>query len=80
MTKGVITGLPLIKRGMEDYQPEVVPQSFDKQYVRDYLLSLQWTPRSPAPILPPEIVQKMQEKYAEALQRLTVHPGRCFGR
>ena len=64
---------------MEDYQPGVAPQSFDKQYVRDYLLSLQWTPRSPAPILPPEIVQKTQEKYAEALRRLTASPGRCFG-
>ncbi len=64
---------------MEDYQPGVVPQSFDKQYVRDYLLSLQWTPGSPAPILPLEIVQKTQEKYAEALLRLTTSPGRCFG-
>jgi phosphoribosylaminoimidazole-succinocarboxamide synthase len=64
---------------MENYQPGVVPQSFDKQYLRDYLLSLQWTPRSPAPILPPEIVQKTQEKYAEALCRLTTSPGRCFG-
>ncbi len=64
---------------MEDYQPGVVPQSFDKQYVRDYLLSLQWTPGSPAPILPLEIVQKTQDKYAEAFRRLTTSPGRCFG-
>ncbi len=63
---------------MEDYQPGVTPQSFDKQYVRDYLLSLRWTPRSPAPILPPEIVQKTQDKYAEVLRRLTTSPGRCF--
>ena len=65
---------------MEDYQPGMAPQSFDKQYVRDYLLSLKWIPGSPAPILPPEIVQKTQEKYAEALRRLTTSPGRCFGR
>lgn len=65
---------------MEDYQAGMVAESFDKQYVRDYLLSLNWDTRPPAPILPPEIVQKTQEKYAEALQRLTISPGRCFGR
>ncbi len=64
---------------MEDYRPGVVPQSFDKQYVRDYLLSLNWDTRPPAPILPPEIVLKTQDKYAEALRRLTTSPGRCFG-
>ena len=65
---------------LEGYQPGKVPESFDKQYVRDYLLSLNWDMRPPAPSLPPEIVQKTQEKYAEALRRLTTSPARCFGR
>ena len=56
---------------LEGYQPGKAPESFDKQYVRDYLLSLNWDQRPPAPPLPPEIVQKTQEKYAEALRRLT---------
>src|SRR3990172_2519472 len=65
---------------MEGYQPGKAPDSFDKQYVRDYLLSLNWDMKPPAPSLPPEIVRKTQEKYAEALRRLTTSPGRCFGR
>ena len=65
---------------VEGYQPGKAPESFDKQYVRDYLLSLNWDTRSPVPFLPPEIVQKTQEKYAEALRRLTTSPARCFGR
>ena len=48
------------------------PDSFDKQFVRDYLLNLPWDMKSPAPELPPEIVRKTQEKYREALRRLTV--------
>jgi len=46
-------------------------ESFDKQYVRDYLLNLPWDMKSPLPVLPPEVVHKTQEKYAEALRRLT---------
>ncbi len=65
---------------VEGYQPGKAPESFDKQYVRDYLFSLNWDTRPPVPILPPEIMQKTQEKYAEALRRLTTSPGRCFGR
>jgi phosphoribosylaminoimidazole-succinocarboxamide synthase len=53
------------------YSPGRTPDSFDKQYVRDYLLSLNWDMRPPAPALPPEIVRKTQEKYNEALRRLT---------
>ncbi|MBI2987803.1 MAG: phosphoribosylaminoimidazolesuccinocarboxamide synthase [Deltaproteobacteria bacterium] len=56
---------------MEGYQPGKAPDSFDKQYVRDYLLGLNWDMKPPAPPLPPEIVRKTQEKYAEALRRLT---------
>ncbi len=65
---------------LDSYQPGKAPESFDKQYVRDYLLSLNWDTRPPVPTLPPEIVQKTQEKYAEALRRLTTPPERCFGR
>jgi phosphoribosylaminoimidazole-succinocarboxamide synthase len=54
----------------DGYHPGKTPDSFDKQYVRDYLLSLNWDMRPPAPVLPPEIVRKTQEKYNEALRRL----------
>ena len=47
------------------------PDSFDKQFVRDYLLNLPWDMKSPPPALPPEIIRKTQEKYLEALRRLT---------
>jgi len=57
------------------YQPGKAPDSFDKQYVRDYLLSLKWNMKPPAPLLPPEIVRKTQDKYAEALRRLTAPMG-----
>ena len=59
---------------VEGYRPGIAPESFDKQYVRDYLLSLNWDTRPPAPILPPEVVQKTQDKYKEALNRLTMPP------
>lgn len=56
---------------MDDYQPGKTPNSFDKQFVRDYLLSLKWDMKPPAPELPPDIVKKTQDKYREALRRLT---------
>jgi phosphoribosylaminoimidazole-succinocarboxamide synthase len=55
----------------DGYRPGKTPDSFDKQFVRDYLLNLPWDMKSPPPELPPEIVKKTQEKYAEALKRLT---------
>lgn len=45
--------------------------SFDKQFLRDYLLSLAWDQRPPAPNLPDDIITKTAEKYEEALRRLT---------
>jgi phosphoribosylaminoimidazole-succinocarboxamide synthase len=54
-----------------EYRPGRTPESFDKQFVRDYLLNLPWDPSAPPPLLPPDIVKKTQEKYAEALRRLT---------
>jgi phosphoribosylaminoimidazole-succinocarboxamide synthase len=55
----------------DGYQPGKTPDSFDKQFVRDYLLNLPWDMKSPPPALPPDIVKKTQEKYQEALKRLT---------
>ena len=52
------------------YQPGSSPVSFDKQYVRDYLLKIGWNKKPPAPVLPDEVVQKTSEKYQEALKRL----------
>jgi phosphoribosylaminoimidazole-succinocarboxamide synthase len=53
------------------YQPGRSPPSFDKQYVRDYLESLSWDKRPPAPHLPAEVVRRTSEKYLEALALLT---------
>jgi phosphoribosylaminoimidazole-succinocarboxamide synthase len=47
------------------------PPSFDKQFVRDYLETLDWNKQAPAPKLPAEIIAKTSEKYREALRRLT---------
>ncbi len=52
------------------YAPGANPPSFDKQYVRDWLESLNWNKRPPAPELPAEIAAKTAEKYREALTRL----------
>jgi phosphoribosylaminoimidazole-succinocarboxamide synthase len=54
-----------------DYREGVVQKSFDKQFVRDYLLSLPWDQRPPAPMLPDDVVQKTSEKYFEVLRMLT---------
>lgn len=47
------------------------PKSFDKQFVRDYLISVKWDKNPPAPPLPDDVVEKTREKYLEALKRLT---------
>jgi len=47
------------------------PPSFDKQFVRDYLETLDWNKRAPGPHLPREIIERTGEKYREALRRLT---------
>jgi phosphoribosylaminoimidazole-succinocarboxamide synthase len=56
---------------VDTYQPGISPPSFDKQFVRDYLETLSWDKTPPAPHLPPEVIRKTSEKYAEALRRLT---------
>ena len=54
-----------------EYQPGRSQPSFDKQFVRDYLETLDWDKTPPAPELPSEIVSKTQAKYFEAYERLT---------
>jgi phosphoribosylaminoimidazole-succinocarboxamide synthase len=55
----------------DTYRPGGPQYSFDKQYVRDYLETLNWNKRPPAPALPAEIIEKTSEKYEEAFKRLT---------
>jgi phosphoribosylaminoimidazole-succinocarboxamide synthase len=55
----------------DTYRTGTSPPSFDKQFVRDYLETLDWNKQAPGPKLPPEIIAKTSEKYREALQRLT---------
>lgn len=54
----------------EDYQPGKNPSSFDKQYIRDYLETLNWDKKAPGPKLPEEIVKNTQIKYQEAADKL----------
>ena len=53
------------------YKPGISPPSFDKQFVRDYLESLRWDKKPPAPHLPPQILLRTSENYREALRLLT---------
>ena len=55
----------------DTYKEGISPPSFDKQYVRDYLETLDWNKKAPGPKLPAEIIQKTGEKYQEAYTRLT---------
>lgn len=54
-----------------EYKPGSSPLSFDKQFLRDYLSGLVWDKTSPAPSLPPDIIEKTSEKYLEAYQKIT---------
>ena len=56
------------------WRPGASPPSFDKQFVRDYLETVQWDKRAPGPNLPAAIIARTAEKYAEALARLTGPP------
>ena len=55
----------------DQYQPGANPPSFDKQYVRDWLESIGWNKKPPAPELPADVAARTGEKYREALDRLT---------
>ena len=56
---------------MDSYKPGFSPPSFDKQFVRDYLESLHWNKKPPAPHLPPDILKRTSDNYREALRLLT---------
>jgi phosphoribosylaminoimidazole-succinocarboxamide synthase len=56
---------------MASYKPGISPPSFDKQFVRDYLESLHWNKKPPAPHLPVDILMRTSDNYREALRLLT---------
>jgi phosphoribosylaminoimidazole-succinocarboxamide synthase len=58
----------------DGYRPDGSQKSFDKQFLRDYLLSLKWDKSPPAPELPGEIIRKTREKYLDAYERLVGKP------
>jgi len=55
----------------DTYQPGKAQNSYDKQYVRDYLEEIRWNKQPPAPALPHEVAQRTSEKYLEAYRQLT---------
>jgi len=55
----------------DEYRVGISPSSYDKQFVRDYLETLDWNKTPPGPRLPGDIIQRTAEKYQEALRRLT---------
>ncbi|HSD94090.1 MAG TPA: phosphoribosylaminoimidazolesuccinocarboxamide synthase [Syntrophales bacterium] len=59
---------------LDDYAEGRGQKSYDKQFLRDYLLSLKWNQKPPAPELPADIIEKTHQKYEEALQRFTRKP------
>ncbi|MEI6521359.1 MAG: phosphoribosylaminoimidazolesuccinocarboxamide synthase, partial [bacterium] len=56
---------------LETYAPGKSQDSFDKQYLRDYLETLDWNKEPPAPELPEEVIINTRAKYLEAFRRLT---------
>jgi phosphoribosylaminoimidazole-succinocarboxamide synthase len=56
---------------LEGYCPGGPQRSFDKQYLRDYLISIKWDKKPPPPPLPGEIIEKTRQRYIEALIRIT---------
>ncbi|MFO7667295.1 MAG: phosphoribosylaminoimidazolesuccinocarboxamide synthase [Desulfobacterales bacterium] len=55
----------------DSYEPGGPQLSFDKQYLRDYLTSIKWNKKPPAPSLPKDVIENTRSKYMEALKRLT---------
>ncbi len=55
----------------DKYQPGIAQESYDKQYVRDYLEQIRWNKQPPAPALPAEVAVRTSEKYVEAYEQLT---------
>ena len=58
----------------DEYQPGGPQKSYDKQFLRDYLIAIKWNKTPPAPSLPEEVIQKTREKYLEAYRRLVGRP------
>ncbi len=56
---------------LQSYQPGGPQKSYDKQYLRDYLLSIKWNKKPPAPALPQDVISNTHNKYLEAFQKLT---------
>ncbi|NLE26241.1 MAG: phosphoribosylaminoimidazolesuccinocarboxamide synthase [Clostridiaceae bacterium] len=56
---------------LSDYEPGRAQKSFDKQYLREYLETLDWDKKPPAPKLPQEVIEKTRAKYIEAYERIT---------
>ena len=55
----------------ETYRPGGSQKSYDKQYLRDYLNSLDWDKKAPGPALPQDVIANTRQKYVEALTQLT---------
>jgi phosphoribosylaminoimidazole-succinocarboxamide synthase len=55
-----------------DYAPGRGQPSFDKQFVRDYLMSIQWDKQPPAPALPDHVIRQTGERYRDAFRLLTL--------
>ena len=58
----------------DEYEVGTSPPSYDKQFVRDYLETLDWNKTAPGPALPAEVIERTRAKYAEALQKLAGFP------
>jgi len=58
----------------DGYQEGISPPSYDKQFVRDYLETLDWNKTAPGPRLPEDVIAKTSAKYIEAYERLTGQP------
>jgi phosphoribosylaminoimidazole-succinocarboxamide synthase len=58
----------------DQHNPGGAQVSYDKQYVRDYLETLQWNKKAPAPSLPEEVIEKTSAKYIEAYTKLSGKP------
>lgn len=56
---------------MDEYEPGRPQKSFDKQYLRNYLESVKWDKKPPAPELPKDVIEKTEQKYLEAYERIT---------